>query len=82
MNRLDKLIHDAWDDCDCIAQYDRETGYVEYGATQAGFEESCRYVVETFLEEYEIILQRKLEDSGVTIDIDTLMDETQKEMGL
>lgn len=82
MNTIDNLIHDAWNDCDAISQRDRETGYVEYFATQAGFEEGCRYVIETFLEDYEVILSRKIEDSGVNLDIDTLMDETQKELGL
>lgn len=82
MNRFDRLINNAWNDCDSISQYDRETGYVEYYATQAGFEYGCRYVVETVLEDYETVLQKKLEDSGVSIDIDTLMDETQKEIGL
>lgn len=82
MSTLDKLIRTAWNDCEAITQYDREVGYSESFATQAGFEDGCEYVVGRFLEEYEEILSRKIEACGVEIDIDSLMDETQKEMGI
>lgn len=80
-NAISNLIDSAWSDCDQKAFYEGE-GYYEYYINHSDFESAVENVITTFLEDYEVILSRKIEDSGVNLDIDTLMDETQKEMGL
>lgn len=80
-NLISKLTESAWNDCDRQAIYEGED-YYEYYINRTDFENKVYDIIKEVLEEYEIILQKKLEDNGVSIDIDTLMDETQKEMGL
>lgn len=78
---ISNLIDSAWSECNQKAIYEGE-GYYEYYINHSDFENTVQDLITTFLEEYEVILSRKIEDSGVNLDIDTLMDETQKEMGL
>lgn len=80
-NLISTLTESAWNDCDRQAIYEGED-YYEYYINRTDFENKVYDIIKDILEDYEITLQKKLEDSGVSIDIDTLMDETQKEIGL
>lgn len=80
-NLISTLTEAAWNDCDHQAIYEGEN-YYEYYINRTDFENRVYDIIKDVLEDYEITLQKKLEDSGVTVDIDTLMDETQKEIGL
>lgn len=80
-NLISSLTESAWNDCDRQAIYEGED-YYDYYINKTDFENKVYDVVKDIIGEYEIALQKKLENNGVTIDIDTLMDETQKEIGL
>lgn len=82
MNNIDTLIRDAWNDSEAFADYDKETGFVEYYASERNYVDSCYRLVETVIDEYEQLLFDKIDACGVDIDINRLMEETKKELGI